>query len=270
MSGNENEKEREIKRCLKTCYKEDKRIMFDESMLRIKGITLYIYDLIYFGNKIIISSSMVAKAKVGKGRVTYKIYSDNCKYLLQSIDTDTYDDYNIVDMSKYGDSEIKRLIGFLKENPDVIYFLTNARIYNILLKEGLKNAIKFFELNTTIHAICRKQDIKYDTLGFVYREDGKMYFKTRTKDVVIKAFTDSGIEKSEKEGKPVQISVGDIILTRNNRETKYTFNLYKIVSNHTRHFAVHIIWTDIAKGENTNFYVKRLEEMYQRIISNNA
>ena len=272
MSEKENEKQREVKRCLKSCYREDKKIMLDESMLRIKEITLYIYDLIYFGNRIIISSTTLAKAKakVGRGRITYKIYSDNCVYLLRSLEADTYEDYIVVDINEYGTSEIKRIINFLSQNPDVMYFLTNARIYNILVKEGLENQIKFFDINTTTDSICRNKEIKYDTLGFIYKEQGKMYFKTRSKDIMIKAFNEFGYEKNQKEGKPVEVNVGDIILTRKNRETKYTFNLYQIVSKHSRHFAVHIIWTDLVKGHKTNFYIKKLEEMYQRLISDNA
>lgn len=266
----ENEKEREIKRCLNTCYKEDKKIMFDESMFRIKGITLYIYDLIYFGNKIIISSSTFEKVRRDKNRITYKIYADNCTHLLKSMEMDTYGDYSVVDISSYDCSEIKRLIKFLRKNPDVIYFSSNARTYNIFVKEGLGSNVKFFEVNTKIISICRKQDIKYDTLGFVYKEAENMFFSNRSEDVLIKAYTESGYEKHEKDGKPVQVNVGDIILIRKSKDIKYTFNLYKIISNHSRHFAVHIIWTDLLKGHKTNFYVRKLEEKYQRIISDNS
>lgn len=266
----ENEKEREIKRCLKTCYKEDKRIMFDESMFRIKGITLYIYDLIYFGNKIIISSTTLEKVRRDRNRITYKVYADNCTYLLKSMEQDTYEDYTVVDISEYGTSEIKRLISFLRKNPDVIYFSSNARTYNIFVKEGLENNVKYFEVNTQIISICRRQEIKYDTLGFISRESENMFFRTKSEEVLIKAFTESGQEKNESEEKKVQVNVGDIILIRKNKDTMYTFNLYKVISKHSRHFAVHIIWTDLVKGHKTNFYVKRLDEMYQRIIAENA
>jgi len=266
-----SENEKEVKRCLKTCYKEDKKIMLDESMFRIKGIMLYVYDLIYFGNKIVLALSTLEKVKRDKNRITYKTYSDNCLYLVKSKESDAYENYVIVDIGEYGKSIVERIERFLKENPDIIYFLSNVKMYKELEKRGITTSrIKLFGLDTEILAICKNKELKYDTLGFIYRESEKMYFRSRSEDIVIKAFNENGFEKQEKKGKAIEVNVGDIILVRNNKNTKYTFNLYKIISNHSRHFAIHIIWTDLVKGDKTNFYVKRLEGVYQRIISDNA
>ena len=44
--------EKIIQQCVENYFLEDKIVMLDESLMRIKGIMFYIYDLIYFGNKI--------------------------------------------------------------------------------------------------------------------------------------------------------------------------------------------------------------------------
>ena len=36
-----------IKNCKKNCFEEDRKVMLDESVMRIKGVIFYIYDLIF-------------------------------------------------------------------------------------------------------------------------------------------------------------------------------------------------------------------------------
>ena len=95
-----------------------------------------------------------------------------------------------------------------------------------------------------------------------------MFFERRQEEKLVKVYSKSGEEKQF--DKSIEIEVGDIIFTRSDKEMKYSFNIYQIVTRHSRNFAVRIIWTDLLKGEKTNFYVKRLDYIYQKMIEDNS
>lgn len=257
-----------IRCCKKNCFEEDRRVMLDESIMRIKGGIFYIYDLIFFGNKILISKGTMKKIKKSRNRVTYKIYSDNCKYILESIERDEYQDYELVDMSSYRGSEVSNLISYLRENEEVIYLLTNRKLYNKLLMVGLKNRIILLDVNMKYTCLCKNSFAKFTTLGFVKHRENGMFFEKNPRESIIKIYSKSGEEKQFDEF--VELKVNDIILTRGDKEVKYSFNIYQIVTSHSRNFAVRIIWTDLLKGHKTNFYVEKLDYIYRKIIEDNA
>ena len=263
----EHEINKVTKECVKNYFQGDKKVMIDESLMRIKGFILYIYDLIFFGNKIIISSKTLKKIKKSKSRITYKVYSDNCTYLLKNMEKDEYQNYIIVDLDEYGKSFYEKLAKYLQENPDVVYFLANRKLYDKLVNKGLKERLKLLEVSMKFTSLCKNKIAKFTTLGFVKHEDGKMFFQDRQNETLIKVYNSQG---EEKKGETIEIEINDVILTRSNKNTKYSFNLYKVVTRHSRNFAVNIIWTDILKGEKTNFYVKKLDYKYQKMIENNS
>lgn len=263
----EHEINKATKDCIKNYFKADKRVMIDESLMRIKGFIFYIYDLIFFGNKIIISEKTLKIIEKSKSRITYKVYADNCSYLLKNMEKDEYNNYTIVDLEQYGKSSYERLVNYLQENPDVLYFLVNRKLYNKLVNEGLKDRLKLFEVGMKITSLCKNKAIKFETLGFIKHEDEKMFFQDRPNETLIKVYDSRG---KEKEGEIIEVEINDIILTRSNKNTKYSFNLYKIVTSHSRNFAIKIIWTDMLKGEKTNFYVKKLDYKYQKMIEDNS
>lgn len=263
----EHEINKAIKECIKNYFKEDKTVMIDESLMRIKGFIFYIYDLIFFGNKIIISEKTLEKIEKSKSRITYKVYSDNCSYLLKNMEKDEYNNYTIVDLDQYGKSTYEGIVNYLQKNPSVVYLLANRKLYNKLLNEGLKDRLKLLEVGMKITSLCKNKAIKFVTLGFIKHEDGKMFLQKRSNETLIKVYNSEG---EEKEGEIIEVEINDIILTRSNKRTKYSFNLYKIVTRHTRNSAINIIWTDMLKGEKTNFYVKKLDYKYQKMIEDNS
>ena len=95
-----------------------------------------------------------------------------------------------------------------------------------------------------------------------------MFFEKNPRESIIKVYSKSGEEKQFDEF--VELKVNDIILTRGDKEVKYSFNIYQIVTSHSRNFAVRIIWTDLLKGHKTNFYVEKLDYIYRKIIEDNA
>lgn len=257
-----------IKSCKNHYFKEDKKVMIDESVMRIKGGIFYIYDLIFFGNKIIISEDTLEKIKRSKNRITYKVFSDNCSYLLENVERNEYGDYEIVDIGKYGTSAITRLVNYLKKREDIIYLLTNRKLYDILLKEGLKDKLKLLDVNMKVTSLCKNNITKFTTLGFVKHKNGKMFFQKRPGETFIKVYSKLGEEKEFEDA--IELEVNDIILTRSDRDIKYCFNIYQIVTKHSRNFAIRIIWTDILKGKKTNFYVRKLDYIYQKMIEDNS
>lgn len=257
-----------IKQCKKNCFEEDKKVMLDESVMRAKGGIFYIYDLIFFGNKIIISTETMKKIKRSKNRVTYKIYSNNCTYLLKSIEKDSHENYEFVDIDSYEGSKISKLIQYLRENENVIYLLTNRKLYEKLTTIGLKNKIILLDENMKYSSLCKNRSAWFVTLGFVKHKESRMFFERRPEENLVKVYSKSGEEKQF--DKTIEIEVNDIILTRTDKEIKYSFNIYQIVTRHHRNFAVRIIWTDMIKGEKTNFYVERLDYIYRKMIEDNS
>lgn len=254
-----------VKNSKKYCFEEDKKVMLDESIMRMKSGISYIYDLIFFGNKIVISKKTMSKIERGKNRITYKIYSNNCTYLLENIKRDSHGNYEFIDL---GSSEILGLINYLKENENVIYVTTNRKLYNKLKTVGLKNKLILLDENMKYMCICKSHAIKFSTLGFIKHNGKVMFVERRQKEKLVKVYSKSGEEKQF--DKSIEIEVGDIIFTRSDKEMKYSFNIYQIVTRHSRNFAVRIIWTDLLKGEKTNFYVKRLDYIYQKMIEDNS
>lgn len=257
-----------IKHCKKNCFEEDKKVMLDESIMRAKGGIFYIYDLIFFGNKIIISTETMKKIKGSKSRVTYKIYSNNCKYLLESIEKDSHGNYEFVNIDSYEGSKISKLIHYLRENEDVIYLLTNRRLYGKITTVGLKNKIILLDENMKYPSLCRNHSARFVTLGFVKHKENRMFFERRSEENLVKVYSKSGEERQF--DKIIELEVNDIILTRTDKEIKYSFNIYQIVTRHSRNFAIRIIWTDMLKGEKTNFYVEKLDYIYRKMIEDNA
>ena len=86
----EHEIEIAAKACIEGCFEADTKVMIDESIMRIESIMFYIYDLIYFGNKIIISKQTLDKIKLYSKMKHRRIMSANAKYLLQNIKKDEY------------------------------------------------------------------------------------------------------------------------------------------------------------------------------------
>lgn len=257
-----------VKNSKKYCFEEDKKVMLDESIMRMKGGIFYIYDLIFFGNKIVISTETMKKIKRFKNRVTYKIYSNNCKYLLENIEKDSHGNYEFVDIDVYEGSKVSKLIHYLREHENVIYLLTNRRLYEKLTIIGLKNRIMLLDENMKYPSLCKNHSVMFVTLGLVQHKESRMFFERNSGETLVKVYSKSGEEKQF--DKSIEIEVGDIIFTRSDKEMKYSFNIYQIVTRHSRNFAVRIIWTDLLKGEKTNFYVKRLDYIYQKMIEDNS
>lgn len=259
--------EKIIKRCVEDYFLEDRIVMLDESLMRIKGVIFYIYDLIYFGNKIVISEDTLNKIKKYSRRITSKLFSNNASYLLDSIKKDKEGNYKIIDLSQYGEKSSERLINYLKENDNIIYLLESEKFYTTLKEEGLVHQLKLLETRTKIFSVCKNYSSKFATLEIIKHEKKRMFIIAKNvKDAIVKVYKSSG---KEKEGDNIEINVDDIILTRYERNTKYIFYVYRIISRHSKHQAVKILWTDIEKGVQSNFYVEKLEEMYKKIIQEN-
>ena len=253
-----------VEECIKNYFKEDVEVLLDESILRLKGGIFYIYDLIFFGNKIIILEETL-KIIIKNARSMFSNnFTKNCKYLLENMERDKHGNYKIISGNQYGDNKIQRVKNYLKENERVVYLLESKKVYSKLVQEGLGERIKLLFSNSKIISLCKNKMVRFETLGFVLHKNDEMLLEGQKENELIKVYSSLGKEKKG------AIRVGDIILLRTDKEEKYCFHIYKIVTMHSRNFAVQIIWTEIVKGENTNFYVQRLEQKYKKIIVENS
>ena len=259
-----DEIEKAVNICIRNYFEEDLEVLLDESILRIKGGIFYIYDLIFFGNKIVLFEETLEIIKDARS-IFSNNFTKNCEYLLENIEKDTYGNYIVISKNQYGGNKIQKVSNYLRENESVIYLLENQKLYFKLVKEGLEERIKLLSSNRKIVSLCKNKMVRFETLGFILHKDGEMLLKGQKENEIIKVYLGSGEEKNE-----YVIRIGDIILLRVDKIIKYSFHMYKIVTKHSRHFAVQIIWTELMKGEKTNFYIQRLEPKYRNIISDNS
>lgn len=253
-----------VNECIKNYFKEDLEVLLDESVLRLKGGIFYIYDLIFFGNKIILFEETLETIRKSANAMFSSNLSKNCKYLLENMENDKFGNYYIISDNEYGSNKIQKISNFLKENKKVVYLLESTRLYYKIVKDGLEERVKLITVSNKIVCVCKNRSVRFETLGFVFHKDGKMFLKDSKDNMLIKVYTELGEEKNN------NVGVGDIILLKADKQMKYSFHIYEIITNHTRHFAVQIIWTELMKGEKTNFYVERLEHKYKKIIKDNA
>lgn len=264
----EYEMRKAAKECIQKCFEKDTEVMIDESIMRIKSVMFYVYDLIYFGNKILISKQTLDKIKSYSERNENRTMTTNAKYLLENMERDEYENYKIVDVSKEeGKTSAKKLANYLTKNKDVVYLLESRFYYQKLIELGLEKQVKLVDLKIKISSFAKDRTVEFATIGAIQHENGKMFLTNRPgDDTIFRVYDASGKEKN---GETIEVEVNDIVLVRSDKKRKYSFNLCKVITHHTRHHAIHIIWTDIVKGCGINFYVERLEDKYKKLILEN-
>ena len=110
----------------------------------------------------------------------------------------------------------------------------------------------------------RSKEFKFETIGAIQFKDEKMIL-TPKKTNLIKVYNSNG---KEKEGN--EVNLRNYVLIRGSKEDNYSFNLYQVVSKHTRNHAIRIIWTNLKKGEKSNKYIDRLPYQYKKMILDNV
>lgn len=267
-----NEKEMKVlvRECVKEYYKEDKRILIDASIIQITSIIYVLYNLIFFGNKIIFSKETydiileISKRKYDSKKSEIAIR--NANYLIEAIQRDKRGNYQRVDVESYGNTKIESIRNFLIQNSDTIFYLSNLFLYKSLKNDSLSSQLCFLEMGKREINPFRSKYFKFETIGAIKFEEEKMniYEKEGT---LIKVFDKRGIEK---EGEIKEVKLTDYVLIRGNKGSKYSFNLYQIVSKHTRNHAIRIIWTDLKIGQKMNKYIDKLPYQYKKMILDNA
>lgn len=261
-----NENQKAAKQCIRDYFSEDKIVMIDESLMRVRGIMFYIKDLIFFGNKIIISEETMNRLEKKRKTTTFRMLSRNISSLFENIEEDEYGNYQIVNIDDNGEKYSQKIANYLKKNSNTIYLLENTKVYELLRKNGINKQLVLLEKTFKVAPLFESRVVKFETLGMITRNNGKMIISKRPEGALVKVYNFSG---EEKEGDEVEIDVNDIVLTISDKGIINYYNLYWIVSRHSRHQAIKILWVHIPKGEKTNFYLERIEEKYKRIIQAN-
>lgn len=262
-----DEKQRKLVRtCLAEYYEEDKRILLDISVTQIACITFLVYNLIFFGNKVIISketfNKMIELSKYKAKTKSEEIRRNNCIYLLDHIRRDTNNNYSIVNLEGEQYTETKE---FLLQNPDTIFYLANDILFEKLIEDGISSK-QLYLMKQGMRETDPHEDkfLKFETIGAIQFEKQKMIIYPRD-GVIIKVYNSKGIEKTVKE-----INTKDFVLIKKaKKQNLYSYNLFQVVSKHTRNHAIRIIWTDLQIGEKTNKYIERLPYEYKKIILEN-
>lgn len=257
-----------VKECLREYYSEDKIIVIDSSTIQIAAINFIIYNLIFFGNKIVLfKDSFDQIVEISKEKPICKkeeIKINNAKYLLEAIKTDERGNYKIISPKTKANRK-QTIINFLKENANAIFYLSNIILYKELKKEKLESQLYFLEMGKVEVNPFQSREFKFETIGAVQFEREKMFIEEKD-NCLIKVYNQKGEEKI---GKIKDVQVNDYVLIRAKKEGTYSFNLFQIVSKHSRNFATLIIWTDLKNGKKTNKYIDRLSYIFRRMILEN-
>lgn len=270
--GEKKMKENQIKQlvrdCVKEYYAEDKKILIDISILQCTCITYFLYNQIFFGNKVLLFEETLNKVKKISKENTIDTKSEirikNAGYLLQAIERDERANYQII--KSKGESKFQSVCTFLQENEDGVYALSDSMLYQDLREAGFVRNLKFVQMGKREINPFQSRQFKFETIGAIQFVNEEMRIKQKG-STKIKVYNKRGFEKNEVEYK---VEVGDYVLLIGEKDTCLSFNLYQIVSKHTRNHAMRIIWTDLQKGQNTNKYIGRLPYMFRKMILENA
>lgn len=266
-----SEKERKtlVKECLKAYYEEDKAILLHSSSLQISCIPYLLYNHIFFGNTIMIPKRtfkiMKRTSKEKPTTVRQEIRVRNATYLLESIQRDTRADYRIISLEQYGKSEPERIKNYLLKNPDTIFYLADLDLFQTIKEAQIVNQLYLLSVGMYEVNPYQSKIYQFQTIGAIHFEQGKMMIHQRG-TTLIKIYNAKGIEKQQS---VTEVKPRDFVLLRGDKGDAYSFNLYEIVSRHTRNHALRIIWTNLKKGSQSNQYIDRLPYQYKKMIVEN-
>ncbi len=264
-------------KCLKEYFNEDKEILVDADSLEVTCFPYYMYNLIFFGNKILFSQRsieiMQRYAKKNVKDMQRNIRNTNCRYILEYIEKKGEIWQNcckVISMEKYGEARLEQVYNFLEAGKNRLYCTANEKVYTLLCERGIaKERIILVEMGKVEVSPFKNRFIKFETIGAIKFQNGKMVIRNKNYqgNVTIKVYNSNGEERKNSEK---EVKVNDLVIIKNDKPNINTIGLYEVISKHTRNHALKVIWTDIEKGQNTNKYVKRLPNLYQRLISENC
>lgn len=258
-----------LREFIKEYYEEDKRILIDISILKINCIVFLLYDLIFFGNKIILAKetfyAILKESKKKSYDKRSQIIIKNANYLIERIKKDEKGNYQIIKMKKSKGGKIQSVCNFLKQNEDAIYYLSDMHTYQKLRDNGLSKQLNFIEIGKSILDPFKDKNFKFETIGALKFENEKMLIYPK-ENPIIKVYNQKGKERTNA---VQEVKIRDYVLIIGKKEDKVSYNLYQVVSRHTKHHAIRIIWTDLKKGQKTNKYIDRLPYQFRVMIQDN-
>lgn len=268
---NEKERKKFVKDCLREYHQEDMQILIHESVMQITCISYFLYNQIFFGNKILFFRETLEKIQeMSKEEAKTKydgIRIRNSGYFLQALENDHNGNYKIIEQEKVN-SETENVLIFLKQNSNAIYYLEDYSLYMQLKENNLNNKqLVLLEKGVIEVNPFRHKQFRFETMGPIKIEDGRMMiYQKEDNDTLLKVYNARGKEKTEK---VIEVKTRDFVLIRGKKEDSYSFNLYEIVSTHTRNNAIRIIWTVLKIGQKSNKYIDRLPYQYRKMILDN-
>lgn len=256
--------------CVKEYYEEDKKILIDISVLKIACITFLLYNQVFFGNKVLLTretwNAILRESKKQIRDKRSEIIINNANYLIQAIEKDERENYQIIELEKGKYEKAQRIWNFLKQNVDTIFYLSDPFLYQHLRDNGLNSQLNYIEMGKREVDPFQYKSFKFETIGAIKFEDGEMLIYPK-ESPVIKVYNQKGQERTNKVKK---VKIRDYVLIVGKKEDGLSFHIYQIVSKHTRNHAIRIIWTDLKNGEKTNKYIDRLPYQYRKMILDNV
>lgn len=266
-----SEKERKtlVKECLKEYYEEDKHILLDISAMQITCITYFVYNLIFFGNKIIVSKETFLQLQtMSKEKPTstrQEIRVKNANYILKDMQKDTRGNYQVIDMTQYGKTKKQRIQNYLLQHQNTMFYCADSDLYSSLKNPKTATQLYLMPMGMKEVSPFQNKNFKFETIGAISFEQGKMVIHQKG-TTFIKVYNARGVQKEEND---IEVKPRNFVLIRGDKGDTYSFNLYEMVSRHTRNHALRIIWTDVKKGSGGNKYLARLPYEYRKMILEN-
>ena len=274
MEGRREEDRKQfVKKCLKEYYEKDTKILIDSSICRVFCTKYVLGDLVYFGNKLIISEEELEEIKKfaadDAGYSNWKqIRKKNAQLILFRMKKDVHDNIEVVTMPEEV-RKVERLEKYLKENPAVILYVQNNEIYNELKERGLRHQLYLMYDGMRDIGIFHNK-FKFETIGAIQFENDKMrIYKPLKQTTEIKVFDSKGERKEE--DRAVEVEPRDFIVIKSlcykKEDMAKSIKLYEVISRHSRNHASLVLWTTLKAHETTNRYIENLPYLLQSIIA---
>ena len=258
-----------IKECLREYYTEDKEILVDSSIVQTIASIYMIYNLIFFGNKVIILDGILKELeKISRQNVISKrenIKVKNAEFILNSIKKDSRNNYKII-KSDYRMSKKENYKKILKRNSNCILYLSNYKLYNQLKDDGLGRQLYLLEEGKSEVNPFQDKYLHFETIGAIKFEKGKMVIRQK-ENVIINVYKPNGVKK---EGEILEVKPRDFVLIKTKKENLTIIGLYETISKHSRNQSIRIIWTTLKNGEKSNKYIDELPYNIREIIEENV
>lgn len=244
----------------KEYFCKDTIIFMDVFMLKVRYLRNIIENNLFFNNSIWIPSGMM---KTVQELMLVEEKSIKCQnaYIFFQLWERNKDKIRIINIKK------EEEFSFLQQHAEIVLYTSSEKKQELAKKKEIRVRL-YGDYNGADR--YKPQSLNFETLGCAkVDEETQMYYiakkddvsKKETEKIVYNRENMGNVEyliKNERERQ--YIEVGDLVIIKVRKDRIFTFIVYFVANNHSKHNVIKLLWTDIPiQGMNDWTYVpKRL------------